>query len=78
MYFGMRSFSGKSVGMSVPTESGRQRAGTDTDPIADRNFTLYSSFASAKLAGVKGVKRSYRPPRWAKCMVGILFTKVLA
>ena len=26
---------------------------------------IYSSFASAKLAGVKGVKRSYRPPGWA-------------
>ena len=35
------------------------------DPIALLPLDYNSSFASAKLAGVKEVRRSYRPLRWA-------------
>ena len=29
-------------------------------------INIHLSFASAKLSGIKEVKRSYRPPRWAR------------
>ncbi|WP_300812174.1 hypothetical protein [uncultured Bacteroides sp.] len=69
MYFEEESFSGKSVGEWLcHKKNGWQRAGTFTAPIANRNLSIYSSFGftelkigEAKLAGVKGLKRSYRP-----------------